>query len=86
MGSLARDSAKMNSSVPTRPMMMNPPTVGSVHSLNCLLVRPTSRNTIANVKMVPPIRSKLRVADLVLTVGSSRWMTISATMPIGMLT
>ena len=38
------------------------------------------------VKIAPPIRSKLRVADGVLTVGSSRWMTISATIPIGMLT
>ena len=86
IGSFARDSAKMNSRVPTRPMAMNPPTEKSDQSLNCLLVRPTSRNTIATVKMKPPIRSKLRVADAVLTVGSSRWMTISATIPIGMLT
>ena len=65
---------------------MNPPTVGSAQSLNCLLVRPTSRNTIATVKIAPPIRSKLRVADFVLTVGRSRWMTISAMIPMGMLT
>ena len=51
-----------------------------------LLVRPTSRKTIEIVKIAPPMRSKLRVADAVLTVGSSRWMTISATIPIGMLT
>ena len=43
------------------PMRTNPPTVGSVQSPNCLLVRPTSRNTIATVNSVPPIRSKLRV-------------------------
>ena len=86
IGSLARDSATMNSSVPMMPMRMKPPTVGSVQSPNCLLVRPTSRKTIATVKIAPPIRSKLRVAACVLTVGSSRWMTISATIPIGMLT
>ena len=86
IGSLARDSAKMNSSVPTMPTRMNPPTVGSAQSPNCLLVRPTSRNTIATVKIAPPMRSKLRVAEAVLTVGSSRWMTTSATIPIGMLT
>ena len=63
IGSLARASARMNSSVPTIPMRMNPPTVGSVHSPNCLLVRPTSRKTIATVKIAPPSRSKLRVAD-----------------------
>ena len=76
----------MNSSVPTMPMRMNPPTVGSVQSPNCLLVRPTSRNTIETAKMNPPIRSKLRVAFFVLTVGSSRWMTTRAMIPIGMLT
>ena len=65
---------------------MKPPTFGSVQSPDCLLVRPTSRNTIETVKIAPPIRSKLRVAEAVLTVGSSRWMTISATIPIGMLT
>ena len=86
IGSLARDSAKMNSRVPMMPTMMNPPTVGSVQSPNCLLVRPTSRNTIATVKIAPPIKSKLRVADGVLTVGSNLWITTSATIPIGMLT
>ena len=86
IGSLARASAQMNSSVPMIPTRMNPPTVGSVHSPNCLLVRPTSRKTIATVKIAPPSRSKLRVAAGVLTVGSSRWITISATIPIGMLT
>ncbi len=55
-------------------------------SPNCLLVRPISRNTIAIVKITPPTMSKFRVADFVLTVGSSRWITISATIPIGMLT
>ena len=68
------------------PTRMKPPTVGSVQSPNCLLVRPTSRNTIATVKMAPPIRSKFLVADLVLTVGNSRWITNRATIPIGMLT
>ena len=86
MGSFARASATMNNSVPMMPTRMNPPTVGSVQSLNCLLVRPTSRNTIDTVKMNPPRRSKLRLAFLVFTVGSSRWMTISATIPIGILT
>ena len=65
---------------------MKPPTVGSVQSLNCLLVKPTSRNTIETVKIAPPMRSKLRDADAVFTVGSRRWITMSATMPIGMLT
>ena len=51
------------------PTMMKPPTVGSVQSPNCLLVRPTSRNTIATVNIAPPIRSKFLVADAVLTVG-----------------
>ena len=51
-----------------------------------LFVRPTSRNTIETVKITPPRTSKFLVADGVLTVGSSRWMTISATIPIGMLT
>ncbi len=68
------------------PTMMNPPTVGSVHSPNCLFVRPTRRKTIATVKIAPPIKSKLRVAYFVFTVGSSRWMTTRATIPIGMLT
>ena len=86
IGSFARDSAKMNSSVPTMPMWMKPPTVGSVQSPNCLFVRPMSRNTIETVKIAPPMRSKLRDADLVLTVGSSRWITIRAMMPIGMFT
>ena len=45
-----------------------------------------SRNTIATVKITPPMMSKFRVADFALTVGSSRWITISATIPIGMLT
>ena len=67
-------------------MRMKPPTVGSVQSLNCLLVNPTSRNTIETVKIAPPMRSKLRDADAVLTVGSRRWITIRATIPIGMFT
>ena len=41
---------------------------------------------MATVKIAPPRMSKLRVADAVLTVGSSRQMTNSATIPIGMLT
>ena len=41
---------------------------------------------MATVKIAPPTTSKFRVALLFLTVGSSRWMTKSATMPIGMLT
>ncbi len=86
IGSLARASAQMKTNVPTIPTRMNPPTVGSVHSPNCLLVRPTRRKTIATVKIEPPIKSKLRVADGVLTVGSNRWMTTSAMIPIGMLT
>ena len=86
IGSLARDSARMNSRVPMMPTRMNPPTVGSAQSPNCLLVRPTNRKTIATVKIAPPMRSKLRVADGVLTVGSNLWITISATIPIGMLT
>ena len=65
---------------------MNPPTVGSVHSPNCLFVRPTSRKLMATVKMAPPTMSKLRVARSFLTVGRSREMTARATMPIGMLT
>ena len=63
IGSLARDSARTNSREPMRPTRMSPPTVGSDQSLGCSLVRPTSRNTIAIVKMNPPMRSKLRVAD-----------------------
>ena len=51
------------------PTRMNPPTVGSAQSPNCLLVRPTSRKTIETVKIAPPMRSKLRVAAAVLTVG-----------------
>jgi hypothetical protein len=86
IGSLARASARMNSTVPTRPARMNPPTVRSVHSPNCLFVRPTSRKLIATVKMAPPRTSKLRVACAVFTFGRSRWMTKSATSPIGMLT
>ena len=86
IGSFARASARTNSTLPMMPMRMNPPTVGSVQSPNCLLVRPTSRNEIATVKIAPPRMSKLRVADGVRTTGRSRWITISATMPIGMLT
>ena len=41
---------------------------------------------VAIVKITPPRMSKLRVALLALTVGSSRWITARATMPIGMLT
>ena len=66
--------------------MMNPPTVGSVHSPNCLLVRPTSRKLIATVKIAPPSTSKLRVAWVFLIVGSSRLITYSDTRPMGMLT
>src|SRR5215467_11374521 len=81
IGSLARASARMNSSVTMMPMKMNPPTVGSVHALSVcvdglykpLLVRKTSRKIIEIVKITPPTMSKFRVADAVLTVGRSRW-------------
>jgi hypothetical protein len=83
---LARDSTNAKIAEPMRPIRMNPPTVASVHSPNCLLVRPMSRNEIAIVKMTPPRMSKFRLAFFVLTTGSSRLMTKSAAMPIGMLT
>ena len=87
IGSLARASAKMNSSV-ADDADGDEAADGRTRdqSPDCLLVRPISRNTIAIVKITPPMMSKLRVADGVLTVGSSRWITISATIPIGMLT
>ena len=86
IGSLARDSAPRNRRIPTSPARRNPPTVGSAHWPNCLFVRPRSRKVIATAKIAPPRMSKFLVALAVFTVGSNRWMTISDTMPIGMLT
>ena len=94
IGSFARDSAKMNSRMPTMPARIRPPTDGSVHWWSCLvasstrplLVSPMRSKAIDIVKITPPRTSKLRVARAVLTVGSSRWMTTSETIPIGMLT
>ena len=45
-----------------------------------------SRRLIATVKIAPPRMSKFRVAFGVFTVGSSREMKYSETIPIGMLT
>ncbi len=64
MGSLARRSAKRKRTMPTSEMRMKPPTVGSLQSLNCLLVRPTRRKVMAMLKITPPRTSKLRVASL----------------------
>jgi hypothetical protein len=84
----------MNRAIPTRAMRMNPPTVGSVQSLRAWVaalvwpfwVRPTRRNAVAIVKIVPPRMSKLRVAAFVLTVGRSRQMKYSERSQTGMLT
>ena len=75
-------------------MRMKPPTVGSVQSYSWCVAGSVcpcwsgrrAGSSIAIVKITPPRMSKLRVARGFLTVGSSRAMTNSETIPIGMLT
>ena len=86
IGSLARNSAHTNAAIPSTAIARKPPTVTSVQSPVCLLVRPTSRKLMATEKIAPPRMSKLRVARGFLTVGRSRQMKYSDTIPIGMLT
>ena len=42
IGSAARDSTQTKTALSSSPTAMSPPTSGSVHSLNCLFVRPIS--------------------------------------------